>query len=480
MENIHKYDIFEHTISVPGGSLPPNPFLEVEFNAEFQHHNRLVEVTGFYDGEGRFVLRFMPDEPGSWRFLTHSSIPSLDAQAGEFQCIPARQGVHGPVRVAHQYHFSYADGARYVPVGTTCYAWVHQGDELETQTLETLKAGYFNKMRMCIFPKDYTYSKNEPVHFPYETSDGPTKYSWDFYRPDPAFWRHLEHRIAQLGELGIEADLILFHPYDRWGFADMSAEADEFYLHYAIARLSAFRNIWWSLANEYDLMKAKSMTDWDHIFHILQDYDPHQHLRSIHNCHTFYNHSHPWVTHASIQHGDVVRSMEWRSKYRKPVVIDECVYEGDIEEGWGNSTPEEHLRRFWVGFTRGGYVGHGETYYTPDEVLWWSKGGILRGESPARIRFLRQIFESAPGDLTPIDHWANHIVHYEEQYFLHYFDTHQPRRFNTQLPEGAEYRADLIDTWEMTITPVTGTFKGSVQFDMPVKPYMAVRIERVG
>jgi hypothetical protein len=39
--------------------------------------------------------------------------------------------------------------------------------------------------------------------------------------------------------LGIEADLILWHPYDRWGFAEMGAANDDRYLRYAIARLGA-------------------------------------------------------------------------------------------------------------------------------------------------------------------------------------------------------------------------------------------------
>jgi len=36
----------------------------------------------------------------------------------------------------------------------------------------------------------------------------------------------------------------------------MGAEADDFYLRYAIRRLSAFRNVWWSIANEYDLVRS--------------------------------------------------------------------------------------------------------------------------------------------------------------------------------------------------------------------------------
>jgi hypothetical protein len=49
----------------------------------------------------------------------------------------------------------------------------------------------------------------------------------------------------------------------------------------------------------------------------------------------------------------------------KPVVIDECGYEGDLENGWGKISGEEMLRRFWEGAIRGGYVGHDETYWDP-------------------------------------------------------------------------------------------------------------------
>ena len=50
----------------------------------------------------------------------------------------------------------------------------------------------------------------------------------------------------------------------------------------------------------------------------------------------------------------------------------------------------------------GGYAGHGETYMHPDDILWWSKGGVLHGESWKRFRFLRQIIEDMPpGGLAP-------------------------------------------------------------------------------
>lgn len=54
-------------------------------------------------------------------------------------------------------------------------------------------------------------------------------------------------------------------------------------------------------------------------------------------------------------------------------------------------------RRFWEAFCRGGYPGHGETYLSPDRILWWSHGGVLHGTSPERIRFLAKIMEETPG-----------------------------------------------------------------------------------
>ena len=42
---------------------------------------------------------------------------------------------------------------------------------------------------------------------------------------------------------------------------------------------------------------------------------------------------------------------------------------------------------------RGGYAGHGETYIHPEDLLWWAKGGVLRGEAWQRIGFLRDLIE---------------------------------------------------------------------------------------
>jgi hypothetical protein len=47
------------------------------------------------------------------------------------------------------------------------------------------------------------------------------------------------------------------------------------------------------------------------------------------------------------------------------------------------------------------------------------------------------------------------------------------------LAKGAQYRAEIIDRSEMTITPVGGTFEGKFTMKLPGKPCLAVRFRKV-
>ena len=85
-----------------------------------------------------------------------------------------------------------------------------------------------------------------------------------------------------------------------------------------------------------------------------------------------------------------------------PVIDDECEYESNIKRNWGNITARELVHRFWISVCYGGYAGHGETYEHPEDVLWWSKGGVLHGLSASRIAFLRRIVEQGPRGVEPL------------------------------------------------------------------------------
>jgi hypothetical protein len=463
---IERWGIFELALNGPEGG---NPFVDVKLSAEFRQRGRTFEPEGFYDGNGTYRIRFMPDSTGRWTYMTKSNRRELNGKKGRFTCVRPSEGNHGPVGVHKTWHFAYADDTPYFQIGTTCYAWAHQGNAMEEQTLATLKEAPFNKMRMCIFPKSYSYNKNEPEFYPFEGT--PLK-DWDYSRFNPEFFRHFEKRVGDLRDLGIEADLILFHPYDRWGFEDMDSETDDRYLRYIVARLAAYRNVWWSFANEYDLMKSKKMADWDRFFQIVQKYDPYQHLRGIHNCRGFYDHNKPWVTHASIQSSALERGIEWRNTYKKPIVFDECKYEGNIPQGWGNITAQELTHRFWLGTIGGCYVGHGETYKHPKDLLWWSKGGVLRGQSPARIAFLKKIMEPTPfAEMEPRElSNGNYVLSKTGELYFIYFTN--PTATTLELPGSGTYKVDSIDTWNMTVTPLSNAGPGRFNFTPPKANYL--------
>ncbi|GLQ54308.1 DUF5060 domain-containing protein [Devosia nitrariae] len=513
------WGLFELVLEGPSEG---NPFLDVDLAATFRQTDRQIRVTGFYDGDGTYRVRFMPEAEGQWTYETASNVKELDGTTGSVSIGAAKPGDHGPVR-ADGLHFRYADGTRYINIGTTAYVWNLQGDELEEQTLATLTEAPFTKIRMCVFPKHYRYNQNEPERYPFAllkkgASKWPAKiedsdWEFDFDRPDPAYFRHLEKRFGELAAIGVEADLIVLHPYDRWGFSRMSPEQDDRYLRYLVARLAAFPNVWWSMANEYDFMASKSLDDWNRMIDVVADTDPHGHLLSIHNGFAPFDYSHKRITHVSIQRPYTERSILWREEFGKPVSVDECCYEGDIAENWGNISGQELVHRFWMGTVNGGYVTHGETYYNEDETLWWAKGGRLTGESVQRIAYLKRILEEAPDEgLDPVPNSSFHRILKKgidnvtlpellgpapgeedwtparlqhptagqpHRYYLSYFGLNQPREVQVAVPPGERYAAMLIDTWGMTKTMVgEGVERGDV-LNIPAKPYQALLLRRI-
>ncbi len=451
-DNVEQWDTYELSLKGPSDG---NPFADVTLSATFAMGHRTVLVSGFYDGDGVYRVRFMPDTAGHWTWTTTSSAATLNGHSGSLECTPAKADNHGPVSTAHEFHFQYMDGKPYFPFGTTCYSCAFMGAPFEEQTMTTLATAGFNKVRLCLLPKPQGH---ELTLLPFlRNANGES----DLTRLNPAYFQHWEKTIARLRSMGIEADVILFHPYDAWGYKSMPAEANDLYLRYAIARLAAYRNVWWSVANEYDLVKTKTMKDWDHYFHVIQQEDPYSHLRSIHHSHTQYDNSKPWVTHASLQEYDFNKAATYRHAWGKPIVWDEIQYEGNISRRWGNLSPEEMTRRFWLAVVAGTYATHGETYISPPGTPAWSDGGRLMGSSAPRIAYLRSWLEKIT---------RTGINEYEGSYYLsagtpnevylYYFDMHSIGEYDFPLPAGVNFKCTLIDPWNMTSQELPGVFSG--------------------
>ena len=252
-KTIEKWDVLEATISGPNEG---NPFCDQWIKGTFCCKNEKKTVDGFYDGDGIYKVRFMPSFTDEYTFEIEAS---FDINAGEdvpdkevpeyklgtadggkaaekcavrniltgiFTVIPPSADNHGPVRVAGTYYLVYEDGTPYHCIGTTCYVWNLQNEELQKQTLKTLEENAFNKIRFCIFPKHYDYNLHEPITYPYEgtpcdstvlNENNFAEYNgcapgndWDFTRFNPAHFQHIEKCIQALMNLGIESTALGF------------------------------------------------------------------------------------------------------------------------------------------------------------------------------------------------------------------------------------------------------------------------------
>lgn len=503
---MRQYEMFELSFE---GPQPEESEALTDITAEFTCGEDTWKVKGFYDGNKNYKVRFLPQKLGTYIW----KVSGVVSEEGSEECTSSEKS-HGMVQVEGN-HFTYQDETKYLPFGTTIYALVHQEESLIEETFQTLEKAPFNKVRHCIFPKSYDFNHNDPQYYPFEKdADG----KWDVNHPCYAYWKHLEENIVRLGEMGIESDLILMHSYDRWGFAFLTMEEIAVYVEYTMRRLAAYPYIWWSMANEYDFLFNHKMEDWYEIEKMITENDSYHHLLSNHNGMKIYDFSRPAITHCCLQTNAMHKAADWWNQYQKPVIFDECCYEGDIEHEWGNISAFEMVNRFWKACAVGAFATHGETYYSEDEVLWWAKGGTLHGESPERIAFLKDfmydledalepwsepMFEEfnnvteqiVPGELPPFVQlmqsltpeesenlkWKNaaYTGHYKENVYLKYFGNQRPRVAAIRLPKEHFYKVEMIDVWDMTRTVVEEKVSGKVPLTLPGKEGIAVLATRV-
>lgn len=474
-ETVERWGIFEMKANGPAER---NSLADTGWRAEFRKGHRVFEAEGFYDGAGNCRLRFMPDEEGDWSFRTASVAAALDGIAGEFRCVPASPGNHGPVRTIGT-HFGYADGTPYVPFGTTLLAWHVQDEERRRQTIRTLEQSPFNKVRMSLIPPSEAVPADGEKAAPFAAlAEG----GLDGERFEPAYFARLETCVEELSRLGIEVELILFPGgLEKWGLDRLAPEREADYIRYAAARLAAYRNVWWSMAEtggEHGCRKEPAA--WERLFRTLRECDYGRHLRSIHAPAASQDWGLPWLTHASIRHEDVKLISDYTQHYEKPIVADDCGREGIGPPRRDGLTAEEMAYRIWEGVSRGGFVAHGESLKQPDGRCWSIHGGALLGESRDRIAFLRGLLEDAPSGLEygRERHDASTLER-KGVYYLQYFGPHRFSSRTFAMSDG-QFAADVIDTWSMTIRPMERSYEHRFRIDLPGQSFHALRIRRIG
>ena len=158
----------------------------------------------------------------------------------------------------------------------------------------------------------------------------------------------------------------------------------------------------------------------------------------------------------------------------------------------------------WMGAIGGTYVTHGESFMFKDakDTIFWAKGGIFKGSSWKRAGFLRKMMEESPGPWEMSDVSRDfktatagdgyYIVYFGKEINEYwYFNLPSKNGSFDRLPPGKKFKVEIIDTWDMTVKPVSGIFETGAVVDyrlydedkkkirLPMKPYLALRITEI-
>jgi hypothetical protein len=69
---VERWGVFEISLEGPDDG---DSFHDTELSAVFENGSESVAVHGFYDGAGRYAIRFSPGTEGPWTFETRSDRP---------------------------------------------------------------------------------------------------------------------------------------------------------------------------------------------------------------------------------------------------------------------------------------------------------------------------------------------------------------------------------------------------------------------
>ena len=116
-----QYEMFE--LIFPGEVLTDR-WAQIDLTAEFACGDVCKTVKGFYDGEGRYIVRFLPETAGEWQWKVSGAV---NAESTEV-CEPVESS-RGLVK-AVETHFEFEKGTLFIPFGTTVYALANQDDTL--------------------------------------------------------------------------------------------------------------------------------------------------------------------------------------------------------------------------------------------------------------------------------------------------------------------------------------------------------------
>jgi hypothetical protein len=388
------YDFVEVTLNVTP-SEAKNPFTEITVEGTFNLQGQPpLAVDGFCDSTDGSVhrIRFMPTKPGAYDYTVRYREGAFEqTHTGVFHARDAKK--KGLVRVDPEFPFHFQwEGTkeRYFWNGTTTYWLAGWDDEHIRQILDRLDRLKVTRVRAAlsgrvkdgrawfedVFPGDkFSFLLNPWVA---KNPASVEKPEFDVTRFNVAYWQKWERLLAHARSKDMVVSVIFYvdgrRPgVDPFGRAGMGGADEQRYYRYAIARLGAYANVMWDLANEYRFFRDDAWAEKMGAF--VKAADPYQHLTSTHGFDDFKFGRSPWADFAMYQSWDEHGGYDYMLKNRRqqaalgrvtPQVNEEYGYEDHYPQGWGESrkaparSAETRARLAWEICLAGGYQTTGE------------------------------------------------------------------------------------------------------------------------
>ncbi len=92
--DVEQWGVFEVKLEGPKDG---NPFRDVRLTATISNGAKSYEIEGFYDGQGIYRIRFMPDTLGQWHYTTAQQSCAAGRSARQFRrdCSQCKQSWAG-------------------------------------------------------------------------------------------------------------------------------------------------------------------------------------------------------------------------------------------------------------------------------------------------------------------------------------------------------------------------------------------------
>ena len=231
--------------------------------------HRMV-LTGFWDGNHVWKVRFAPPRPGVWEYRTVSGDEGLNGKKGtlfarkatpqELQSDPL---YHGFIYVAKNgRNFRYADDTPFFWVGDTWWAWADK----------RIKFQSFKRLADDRSAKGFTVGQMYINQLKFKGASA---------HPDFDFIHQTEDFIRYANKKGIVVCVS-----GLWGGKVTSAAAAENrrWWKYLVSRLQAY-NVVWMVASEYNMNNygGAGLGYWKALGRLVKDQDPYKRITSFHN-----------------------------------------------------------------------------------------------------------------------------------------------------------------------------------------------------